>query len=93
MCGWVTQHDLLTPFVFEEGAVVPPIDEILARPVSSIMQREPECVAGTDTLASVLRRMVETGHRSYPVNDNGRLVGIVARADILRALDEALGWL
>ena len=93
MCGWLTQHDLLRPFVFVEGESVPAIDDILARPVSSIMQHEPETVSGTDPLVRVLRRMVESGHRSYPVVDNERLVGVIARADLLRALDETLGWL
>jgi len=33
--------------------------------------------------------MIETGHKSFPVVDDGRVVGIVAREDVLKALRRA----
>ena len=92
MCGWVSQYDVLKPFVFSEGELVTPIEQILKRPVASIMLADPESVTSTDSLARVLRRMVETHHKSYPVVDAEKLVGIIARTDIFKGLDEALAW-
>ena len=92
MCGWVSQYDVLKPFVYTEGALVTPITEILQRPVETVMVTDPESVATTDSLAGVLRRMVESRHPSYPVIDSAKLVGIIARDDILQGLDKALGW-
>ena len=93
MCGWVSQYDVLKPFVYAEGQLVTPIDEILQRPVASVMLAAPESVASTDSLSRVLRKMVESGHRSFPVVDAGQLVGIIARTDLFKGLDKAVGWI
>ncbi len=92
MCGWVSQYDLLKPFVYAEGEQVTPLAETLRQPVESVMVKDPDSVTTTDSLAAVLRRMVESRHPSYPVVDGGRLVGVISRSDILDALDKALGW-
>ena len=92
MCGWVSQYDVLRPFVYSEGELVTPIAEILQSPVETVMLADPDSVTSTDSLAGVMRRMVESRHPSYPVVDGGRLVGIIARSDILQGLDEALRW-
>ena len=93
MCGWVSQYDVLKPFVYSDGEPVVPIEEILQQPVASIMVAEPESVTSTDTLSRVIRRMVESRHPSYPVVDAGQLVGIVARTDVFRYLDGTVDWI
>lgn len=61
---------------------------VMAHTVRTIMKRHPVCVEpGTDvfSLASVF---VAHNHRHLPVIDGGRLLGIVSRREILKALDE-----
>ena len=91
-CGWVSQYDVLKPFVYADGDPVTPLSETLQRPVASVMLENPDSVTSTDSLCGVMRRMIESRHPSYPVVDAERLVGIIARSDILEALDEAVGW-
>ena len=90
MLGWVTQFDLLSVFLPIAGQLIPDYDEILARPVHTIMREEPESMTTTDSLARVLHRMIDTRHRSFPVVDDNRLVGVIAREDILKGLDEEI---
>jgi CBS domain-containing protein len=46
-------------------------------------------VAPDDPLTHVLQKMVHTRCKSFPVLEDDRLVGIVAREDVLRALRRA----
>lgn len=92
-CGWVSQYDVLKPFVYEDGDPVTPFAEILQRSIATVMVENPDSVTTTDSLCGVLRRMIESRHPSYPVVDAERLVGIIARSDILTALDEAVDWI
>ena len=51
-----------------------------------IMSRKVEVVGPDDDLRRVARRMVEEHRTRLPVVDEGRLVGIVSRVDLLRLL-------
>jgi len=42
-----------------------------------------------EDVRAVARRMIETGVKRLPVIDGGRLVGIIARADLLRVFDRS----
>lgn len=89
LVGWITQFDLLRALLCGRGPIMPDYDEVLAQPASSVMTQEPETVSTINTLYRVLHRMIDTRHRSFPVVDAGKLVGIIAREDILRGLDNA----
>jgi CBS domain-containing protein len=93
LVGFVTSLDLLAAFRFTPDAILPPYDEIVGRPVSSVMQREPEVVQPRTPLTRVLEKMVATRNKSFPVVDpkGNRLVGVVAREDVMRALRRATG--
>lgn len=91
LVGWVTQFDLLNAFVSEAESPESPYDEVLARPTEAIMSIEPESVLPDETLAAVLKRMIETRHRSFPVATQQKLLGVIAREDIIKGLRESLG--
>lgn len=90
LAGWVTQFDLLNTFTLQTESIMPQYARILKQPVGSIMQHEPECVDPALPLNRVLLRMIETRHRSFPVVEDGKLVGIIAREDLLQGLQAEL---
>lgn len=54
--------------------------------VRDYMTTEIVTVDADESLMDVAERFTRTSHRRYPVLDGGRLVGLIARRDILRAL-------
>jgi CBS domain-containing protein len=91
LVGFVTSLDLLDAFRFTPDAILPPYDEIMRRPVSGVMSPEPAIVQPTTRLTRVLEKMIDTRNKSFPVVDpkDERLVGVVAREDVMRALRRA----
>jgi CBS domain-containing protein len=89
LIGTVTKLDLLRGFAFEGGKTIPPLERIMARPAQDFMTCEPLTVCPTMPLPRVLQMMVHTGRKSFPVVAGDRLIGMIARADILRALRRA----
>ena len=91
LVGFVTSLDLLEAFRFTPDAILPPYDEIMRRPVSSVMAKQPAIVQPTTRLTRVLEKMVDTRNKSFPVIDpkGDRLVGVVAREDVMQALRRA----
>lgn len=87
--GFATQLDVLRAFRFTQDSVFPPYEKIMSEPVSSVMSRDIERVRPRTPLTRVLERMVDLHRKSFPVVDDGRLVGIVAREDILEGLRRA----
>ncbi len=55
---------------------------------STIMVTAPEVTPDVD-LATAAEKLLTTGHRSLPVAEKGKLLGILSRADVVRALAEA----
>jgi CBS domain-containing protein len=55
-------------------------------PVEDFMSASVETVAPDDNLADVATRMTSSPHRRFPVMDAGRLVGLISRRDVLRAM-------
>jgi IMP dehydrogenase len=91
LVGFVTTLDLLEAFRFSPDSMLPPYHEIMRRPVSSVMVREPAVVQPRTPLSRVLEKMVKTRNKSFPVVDphGEQLVGVIAREDVMRALRRA----
>jgi CBS domain-containing protein len=89
LVGWVSKLDFLEAFAFATQAVVPEYAAVLEKPVESIMRRALISVAGELPLTDVLGRLVASRHKSFPVVEGGRVVGVVAREDVLQAIRKA----
>ncbi len=86
LLGLVSKLDLLGAFRFTDDKMFPPYDEIMRRPVRSVMTRDLATVRPRTPLTRVLEKLLDTRNKSFPVVDNGRLVGMVAREDVLEGL-------
>jgi len=87
LIGILTKFDFLKNFVFTPSTVFPHYDDLMKRTVEEIMIKKVCTVHSTTPLTRVLQLMVETRDKSFPVADEkNRLVGIVSRSDIVRAL-------
>ncbi|AGA32648.1 CBS domain protein [Thioalkalivibrio nitratireducens DSM 14787] len=53
---------------------------------AEVMSRNPAFVAPSDDMAVAARLLIEHRVKSLPVLDNGRLVGMISRLDLLRCL-------
>ncbi|NND44433.1 MAG: CBS domain-containing protein [Xanthomonadales bacterium] len=58
----------------------------LGGPVSDFMSAPAISVSPDDDLVEIAMRFVDSKYRRFPVVENGRLVGIICRRDVLRAL-------
>jgi len=87
LIGIVTKFDFLKNFVFTPSTVFPHYDALMKRTVEEIMVEKVCTVHSTSPLTRVLQLMVETRDKSFPVVDEkNRLVGVISRGDIVRAL-------
>jgi len=87
--GIVTKFDFLRAFAFTTGQMVPHYDELMRRPVREIMTEAVVHVEPSTPLTRVLQLMVSIKARSLPVmTPERRLVGMLSREDIMRALKE-----
>ena len=59
--------------------------------IGDYMSRNVDAVNADDNLFDVATRFVETRYRAYPVMEDNRLVGVVARRHVLRAVVESFG--
>lgn len=85
----VTKLDLLKAFAFSPQSIVPHYEEIMRHRVEQVMTADPTAVDPEWPLTRVLEEMVRTRNKSFPVIADGRLVGIIAREDVIRALRRA----
>jgi CBS domain-containing protein len=53
------------------------------------MTTDPITVSADVPLTRVLEKIVETRYRSFPVVDDGELVGVISREDVVAALRKA----
>jgi CBS domain-containing protein len=53
---------------------------------ADMMTRDPDTVAPDTTVREAARLIHESGHNRLPVVEDGRLVGVVTRVDVLGAL-------
>ena len=64
------------------------IRHILAVFVEQLMTKDPATVRPGDTLEHAAELMIKPGHRSLPVVEKGKLVGIVTRTDLVQVIEE-----
>ena len=89
LIGMITKLDLLKAFAFTEKSKIPHYDAMMDQEISQVMTKDPRVVYPGTSLTRVLQYMIETGHKSFPVVEDDRVTGIVAREDIIRALRQA----
>ncbi|HWX60455.1 HPP family protein [Bradyrhizobium sp.] len=90
--GIVTKFDVLKCFAFTPNQMVPRYVDLMSRTVGDIMVSDFVYVRPDTRLTRILQLMVEHRIRSIPVIDaHGRLSGIIAREDVLKALAAAAG--
>jgi CBS domain-containing protein len=93
LIGVVTSLDLLRAFAFPEDTILPRFSEVMQRPVTTVMTRDAQTVCPRTPLTRALQKIVDTRNKSFPVVDDDRVVGIVAREDVMLALRRAEeGW-
>jgi len=78
--GVVTEFDLLGRVFMEE--------ELVKLTAGDVMTKTPVTVDVSTSLNDLLKTMMENNIVRLPVTEKGRLVGIVARCDILRSFIE-----
>jgi CBS-domain-containing membrane protein len=90
MLGIVTKLDFLRAFAFTTAQMVPHYEELMRQPVAGFMTESVAHVETTTPLTRVLQLMVSLKSRSLPViGPDRKLVGIISREDVIRALKEA----
>jgi CBS domain-containing protein len=63
----------------------------MQRRVGEIMRRQVTAVDPDMALTRVLQMMVDMSTKSFPVVSDGKVIGIISREDIIRALRRAVG--
>jgi CBS domain-containing protein len=90
LVGLVTSLDLLKAFRFTRDHLFPPYAEIMRSSVAGVMRQEVETVAPRTPLPRALEKMVRTRNKSLPVVEDDRVVGVLTRDDVMRALRRAV---
>ena len=84
LVGVLTERDFL------KAALVAGYHDERGGRVRDYMSREVQAVSVDDTLLDVATRFVNSKHRRFPVMEDNRVVGLVTRRDVLKAvLDSA----
>ena len=81
--GFATEADLMRGRIVPDGWVAETEPDPV---VSDVMSAAPPGMSPDTDLADVVAAMLDTGTRSVPIVDCGRLVGIVTRRDVLRVV-------
>jgi CBS-domain-containing membrane protein len=90
--GLVSKFDFLACFVFSTAHMVPRYDDLMNQTVANIMTPDFIYVRGDTKLTRVLQLMVDQRIRSMPVIEGDqRLVGMISREDVMRALQRCSG--
>jgi CBS-domain-containing membrane protein len=91
MVGLVSKFDYLACFIFTPAHMIPRYDELMKRTVADVMTSDFIYVGGDTKLTRVLQLMVDHRLRSMPVIDGDqRLVGVISREDVMRALQRCV---
>ena len=89
-CAIVVERDGSVVGIFTERDVLFRIadhyDKRVAAPVREYMTPRPETLRASDPIAFGLNRMMVGGYRHIPIEENGRLVGLVSVRHVLTYL-------
>ncbi|MGE0824865.1 MAG: HPP family protein [Candidatus Binatia bacterium] len=90
LVGLATKFDFLKAFAFTTRQLLPHYDELMKRTVEEVMTEAVVHVEPAAPLTRTLQLMVSLKARSFPVvAPDKKLVGMIAREDIMRALKES----
>ncbi len=81
--GIATEADLMRNRIRPEGWVV---DDLPEPTVGAVMTPSPTTMRPDDDLADVVEMMLVENIRSVPIAEDGVLVGIISRRDVLRSV-------
>ena len=100
--GIVSEHDLLrddgkgidsSPWlqlIVERRGLAEETSRLRDRKVAEVMTSNPVTVSAAASLAEASRLIEQHGIKRLPVVQSGKLVGIIARADLVRALAQSI---
>jgi len=83
LVGIASEADLMRGRIVPDGWVVPPEPDST---VGEVMTSAPAAMRPEDDLADVVALMLDARTRSVPIVEEGKLVGIVTRRDVLRVV-------
>src|SRR4051812_27726470 len=63
------------------------LKKAVATTAEQMMTADPRTVGPDDDVHEAAHAIVESGHNRIPVVEGGRLVGVISRADVVRALE------
>ena len=101
LIGIISEHDLLrddgkgidgSPWlqlITERPGLAEETARLRDRKVADVMTSNPVTVTAATSLAEASRLIEQRGIKRLPVVQNGKLVGIIARADLVRALAQS----
>jgi CBS domain-containing protein len=83
LVGFISERDCLEHLSNEAfyGSPMPP------QTAGTVMRKHPVCVAPDTELFTLVSIFVHHGYRHLPVVEDGHLLGLVSRRDILKALE------
>jgi CBS domain-containing protein len=89
--GLLTQFDVLKAFRLTDPERCPPYEEIAESEVGPHVTKDVETLGPKELLTTVLEKMIELRRNSLPVVEDGTLVGMISRQDLVYALRLAAG--
>jgi CBS-domain-containing membrane protein len=93
LVGVVSKLDALKPFAFAQHQLLPHYKDGMGTTVDEIMSTEVVAVDPETRLQRVLELMIKHRVKSLPVIDQWKsLVGIIAREDVMRAMERSVLW-
>ncbi len=91
LVGIVSKLDALKPFAFAQDQILPHYKEGMGTTVDEIMSTEVVAVEPEARLQRVLELMIKHRLKSLPVVDRWQsLIGIIAREDVMRAMERSV---
>ena len=92
LVGIVTKLDFLKAFLFDARETAPLYENVIQQRVRDVMTATVITVREEQPLLNVLQTMVDLRMKSFPVvNQDGAVVGMIAREDISRAVLKSTG--